>query len=47
MSYIKIHAPTEVAKALKGKKTQVPIETLFHVIAPTYIQTLDETDKNK
>jgi hypothetical protein len=31
---------TEVRKALKGKKTKVDIDSLFHLIAPVYLEYL-------
>jgi hypothetical protein len=38
MSLTRFHIPTEVRKALKGKKTKVSIESLFHAIAPQYLE---------
>jgi hypothetical protein len=34
------HIPTEVRKALKGKKTKADLHSLFHAIAPEYLQML-------
>jgi|GEM_PF-6633594 hypothetical protein len=40
MRVTKFHISTEVAKALKGQKTKVPIETLFHTTAPVYLEAV-------
>ena len=41
MSFAKFHIPTEVRKALKGKKTKVDIVSLFHAMAPQYLRMLE------
>jgi hypothetical protein len=41
MNITKFHIPTEVRKALKGKKTKVDTISLFHAIAPQYLDMLD------
>ena len=38
MSYLKFHVPTEVRKALKGKKTKVDALSLLHAIGPQYLE---------
>jgi hypothetical protein len=38
MKYVRIHVPTEVRKAMKGKKTKVGIVALFRSIAPHYLE---------
>jgi hypothetical protein len=40
MELVKYRIPTEVRKALKGKPTKVRIETLFHAIAPYYLEAM-------
>jgi hypothetical protein len=45
MSYVKIRIPTEVQNALKGQKTNVPVEVLFHCIAPEYLAGLKVEEK--
>ncbi len=40
MNVVKFHIPTEVRKALKGKRTKVPLESLFLAIAPEYLEML-------
>jgi hypothetical protein len=40
MRVVKFHIPTEVRKALKGKKTKVPLASLFLAIAPEYLEML-------
>jgi hypothetical protein len=43
MSYVKFSLKEEVQKALKGQKTVVPSENLFHLIGPTYLKAVDIT----
>jgi hypothetical protein len=40
MNIIKFHIPTEVRKALKGKKAKVDTVSLFHAMAPQYLEML-------
>ena len=40
MSIIKFHIAAEVRKALNGKKTKVETVSLFHAMAPHYLQML-------
>jgi hypothetical protein len=40
MSLITVNIKAEVRKALKGKPTKVSIESLFHLIAPEYLEML-------
>jgi hypothetical protein len=40
MSLIAVNIKAEVRKALKGKPTKVRIESLFHMIAPQYLEMM-------
>jgi hypothetical protein len=40
MNLVAVNIKAEVRKALKGKPTKVSIESLFHMIAPTYLAVL-------
>jgi hypothetical protein len=40
MSLIKFNINTEVRKALKGKPTKVSVESLFHIVAPYYLEAV-------
>jgi hypothetical protein len=43
--YIKFNIATEVQKILKGRKSIVPIESLFHTMAPTYLETVSTSEE--
>lgn len=39
MSFAKVHVPTEVRRVVEGKKPRISLESLVHMMGPTYLAT--------
>lgn len=47
MTITRFHVPTEIRKALAGKKTKVRLESLVLAIGKDYLDMLEQTDEQK